>query len=718
MNRRIILFVLVLGLALVGCEGDTINQMPAAAIPAKMEISSGDHQMGVVGARSDAPLVVKVYLTDGKPAENVKVVFGVKSGDAVPETEVATSDANGVALTFVLFGETAEEIEITASADGLDGSPLTFHAISLAADAAYLHKVSGDQQTGSAGEELPESLVVKAADNYGNPAANQTVTFEVMYGGGSVATGEATTDDEGVASTTWTLGIEAGYQTVRVYSSGMRGYPLEFMAEAKAGPPAELTATGGSNQGGIVGQMLDEPLVVTVTDQYGNPVADVAVGFAVTAGDGTVDPASATTDSQGRASTALTLGSAGDHQVTATVESLTPVVFDAMAFTPVTLQPLAKDIDGIELAWDRNTNPGFVDYRVYRSTTTPVTEAATLLATITDETMTVYRDETVDIGVQYFYRVFVHSQGAFSFGSNEEAITAGLAASLSEIGFDLELDLVRDQIYVSLTNSNSVVTLDATTFEEISTTVVGTRPQGISLSSDGKHLYCALNTAGSIAAWNIDGGMVDQIIIGTELGDARTYDVLEVNPDEVLVTSNPGSNGFAYVVKVNIDFVGGHTAQRVASGRIIRASPTLQKSHDGTRAYVGAGFSPNSLYKLDMTNPAAPILLEDDHGSVGGTNRYVVSPDDALIFLRSGQVIQTSDFNQIGSIGGGVPALNKDGTLCYVGTNNAVQVWRTDTYLQVDSVPVPASVDRLTSVPSKGYLAVLSGGTLLGVPIP
>jgi hypothetical protein len=227
-----------------------------------------------------------------------------------------------------------------------------------------------------------------------------------------------------------------------------------------------------------------------------------------------------------------------------------------------------------------------------------------------------------------------------------------------------------------------------------------------------------LNTAGSVGAWLVGTATVDQIIIGTELDDPRTYDVLEVNPDEVLVTSNPGSNGFAYVVKVDIDFAGGHSAQRVASNRIIRARPTLARSGDGTRAYVGTGFSPNSLYKLDMTQPSAPIILEDDHGSVGGTDRLEVSPDLSRIYLRSGQVLQTADFNQIGSIGYGVPRLSADGSLCYVGTSSAIEVWRTDTYLQVDGIPVPYGVDQMLVLPNKGYIAVLSGARVFAVPIP
>lgn len=718
MNCFIRMLVLILILILSGCEGDTIQEVVSPAVPDRIQIGSGDNLVGVVGTRSIDPLAVKVLLSDGAPAENVQVIFKVEEGDATVETDLAISDKNGIALTFLTFGTSAGFVEVSASAYGLKGSPLTFNAMGVAADASILVRVSGNDQSTTVGQQLPQPIVVRAEDMYGNPTPEVTVVFSVTGGGGTVGEENVQTGTDGIASTSWILGTVAGTQTVQVTAQSLSGFPVFFSAAAQPDSPAALVIASGDNQGGITGQPLDEPLVALVTDQHSNPVSEVRVYFSVTAGDGTVDPDSSTTDDFGKASTILTLGSAGNHQVTASIGSVAQNVFHATAFSPIVIQSLTTSIDGIEINWSMNVNPGFESYEVYRSTIPPVTRSSTLITTIENEAQTTYKDQTVTLGTLYFYRVFVTFGGGMAFGSNEESATAGLLANLSEVGFDMEFDPVRDQIYVSLPSLNSIVTLSATTFQQVSTDVVGTRPQGISLSSDGERLYCALNTAGSVAAWLIGTATVDQIIIGTELDDPRTYDVLEVNPDVLLVTSSPSSNGFAYVVKVNIDFVNGHTAQRVASNRIIRARPTLAKSGDGTRAYVGEGFSPNSLYKLDMTQPSAPIILEDDHGSVSGTDRLEVSPDFTRIYLRSGQVLQTSDFNQIGSIGYGVPRLSSDGSLCYVGTSSEVQVWRTDTYLQVDGVSIPYGVNQMLVLPSKGYIAVLAGSHVFAIPIP
>ncbi|RCJ23210.1 Ig domain-containing protein group 1 domain-containing protein [Nostoc sp. ATCC 43529] len=95
-----------------------------------------------------------------------------------------------------------------------------------------------------------------------------------------------------------------------------------------------ITKIGGDNQTGAAGTPLANPLVVQVKDGAGNPQSGVTVNFAVTAGGGSVLPASAVTDSNGEASTTLTLGAAfgATSPVTNTV-SATAAEIDSVIFT-------------------------------------------------------------------------------------------------------------------------------------------------------------------------------------------------------------------------------------------------------------------------------------------------------------------------------------------------------------------------------------------------
>ncbi len=96
-----------------------------------------------------------------------------------------------------------------------------------------------------------------------------------------------------------------------------------------------ITKVSGDNQTGAAGTALPNPLVVQVKNSAGNPQSGVTVNFAVTSGGGSVSPASAVTDTNGQASTTLTLGANPGatlpvtHSVSATADGIGSVTFSA-----------------------------------------------------------------------------------------------------------------------------------------------------------------------------------------------------------------------------------------------------------------------------------------------------------------------------------------------------------------------------------------------------
>ena len=88
------------------------------------------------------------------------------------------------------------------------------------------------------------------------------------------------------------------------------------------GSPVELTAVSGDGQEAKVGTLLPQPLVVQVTDAAGRPVAEVPLvfRFQTPVPDGEIDPASVATDSTGRASVRVRLGTVtGPQTIEATI---------------------------------------------------------------------------------------------------------------------------------------------------------------------------------------------------------------------------------------------------------------------------------------------------------------------------------------------------------------------------------------------------------------
>ena len=99
-----------------------------------------------------------------------------------------------------------------------------------------------------------------------------------------------------------------------------------------------ISKVSGDNQSGAGGTTLPNPFVVLVRDSNNNPQPNVPVQFAITSGTGSVTPASAVTDVNGRASTTLTLGSSGLTVVTASAVGVGSVTFSALVPNAIYLE--------------------------------------------------------------------------------------------------------------------------------------------------------------------------------------------------------------------------------------------------------------------------------------------------------------------------------------------------------------------------------------------
>lgn len=172
--------------------------------------------------------------------------------------------------------------------------------------------VSGDLQTGTVGEELPQPLVVRVVDDAGRPVRDQLVNFVVTAGGGSVFAGAAITNEDGEARERWTLGTVSG-DTQRVEAravdpeTGAAVVFATFRAIGTAAAAASISAVQPT-MSGAPGTPLADSAAALVRDPYGNPVPGVTVNWTVTSGGGSVSPATSVTNPQGIARTRWTLG--------------------------------------------------------------------------------------------------------------------------------------------------------------------------------------------------------------------------------------------------------------------------------------------------------------------------------------------------------------------------------------------------------------------------
>ena len=110
-----------------------------------------------------------------------------------------------------------------------------------------LLKVSGDNQTGATFAPLVQPFVVEVQDENGAASADVSVTFTVVTGGGTLRTTNTTTDANGGAQSTLTLGPNLGTHTVAVTAEGIENQVI-FNANADTeSPPIDADINNDGN---------------------------------------------------------------------------------------------------------------------------------------------------------------------------------------------------------------------------------------------------------------------------------------------------------------------------------------------------------------------------------------------------------------------------------------------------------------------------------------
>ena len=228
-----------ISLLLTGCGEDAGMDPPPTPVPSAITALSGGGQGGIVGQSLLQPLVVRVTTAPGSVVSGVSVTWAVTAGGGTLSSSSTTTDAQGQASVTWTLGTVVgtDNNTATASVTGLSGSPVTFMASATAGAASTLALVSGDNQTGTAWDVLAQPLVVVAQDQFNNAVSGVTVTWAVTGGGGSLSSSGVTTDAQGQATVTWTLGPAAGTDNNIATASvtGLAGSPVTFTASASHG---------------------------------------------------------------------------------------------------------------------------------------------------------------------------------------------------------------------------------------------------------------------------------------------------------------------------------------------------------------------------------------------------------------------------------------------------------------------------------------------------
>jgi PKD repeat protein len=224
----------------------------------RLLLVAGNAQSGLVGTTLPQPLVVQAINSLGQAIPNVPVSFTVAKSDgqlnAFPQQGrqiTVQTDGNGQASVSMQLGSRVGNgnNQVLASSPGFIGEVM-FCETSKVGTPAQVHVVSGESQTGSPGEPLPESLEAIVVDAGGNPVSGLPVIFQVEQGGGQLEGTDVVTkitDDDGRVAAVLSLAQQEGINNNVVSASftGLTGSPATFLASAiSPRNPADTKVTG------------------------------------------------------------------------------------------------------------------------------------------------------------------------------------------------------------------------------------------------------------------------------------------------------------------------------------------------------------------------------------------------------------------------------------------------------------------------------------------
>lgn len=321
-----------------------LGPLTAAGVPAYVTTLSAPPPDDTIFAQLQ-PYVVLVTDAFGDPIRNAQVSFAVTSapvsasGYTLSDTLVVT-DSLGRAQTRLTLGNKIGSYVVTATSPSLN--PVVITAKAKHGAPSLLAMVSGNNQQDTIYTDVSSSFVVSLNDAGGNPVDSTLILFAITASpqnaaGQQLSSDSVFTDSLGRAAARLTLGNKPGTYIVTATSSSLS--PIQFSVVAVKNTPASIASVSGNNQEDTILTQVQSPFIVVVNDSRGNPVDSAAVTFAIA-----TIPSGATgqqlsvvntvTDSLGRASTILTLGSrTGLYVVHATVNGVAgaPIQFSANA---------------------------------------------------------------------------------------------------------------------------------------------------------------------------------------------------------------------------------------------------------------------------------------------------------------------------------------------------------------------------------------------------
>ncbi len=253
-------------------ETYALNVTTVAAQGDSIVLTSGNNQSGAINAVLSQEFIATVSDAYANPATGEVVEFAVDtapngaSGQSLSQPQDDTDD-DGLASVLFTLGNVAGDYLITATCGSITGSPLTYTATAL--EPTGLNIASGNNQVDKKVAEDLNPFVVEHTASGDIPVPNVDIDFEIISfpdgaTGQSLSASSATTNSNGQATATLTLGTKIGSYVVR---ASVGAFSVDFTATALPETPNKIILSGPSS---VAAGGVSESFSIYIKDTYDN----------------------------------------------------------------------------------------------------------------------------------------------------------------------------------------------------------------------------------------------------------------------------------------------------------------------------------------------------------------------------------------------------------------------------------------------------------------
>jgi adhesin/invasin len=287
---------------LTGTTGSTTGGTTGSGIPATLAIATSQSSITADGT-STTLVTATLKDTTSQGIANQVISFTTNAGSLVASS--ALTNAAGEASVFLRSGTTLGRATVNATHTATGLSASTF--VTFTSAAATNLVISLAPNTVRPGGT--STVQVYVTDAFGHAVSGEQVTLSVPVNqsGGPINTIVVTTNESGIATTTYPAGSTPGTDVIQAQLPGSAAVTASLQVVQSAGQISSIDVTTSNSQAPADGTTTTQVSAV-VTDDSGGPASGVNVNFSTSAG--TLNPTNALTNASGIATTLLTSPSA------------------------------------------------------------------------------------------------------------------------------------------------------------------------------------------------------------------------------------------------------------------------------------------------------------------------------------------------------------------------------------------------------------------------